>query len=601
MTTFTPPSIEELQEKFKQYEVESFIAQGGMGAVYLARQISLDRPVAIKILPQEFGEDKDYRVSFETEAKAMAKLNHSNLVGIYDFGEINGMLYIVMEYIPGRSLFDSAHGQKVDQLEAARLIADMSDGLEHAHSAGLLHRDIKPANVLIDDEARPKIVDFGLAKPTDETQTEGVVFGTPGYTAPEVLSNPFDVDHRSDIFSMGVMLYELLTGQLPGEPLLAASSISKSDERFDSIITKALHADPAMRYASAGELSKDLGDLIENFDTPVVESKPVVKPSVSPLLVSSSAAGAARPLMGNRVAPMVVTKKSNGGAVFVVLLLLAVGGFFGYKAMSDSGPQKPTEAELAKQAAAEKRKKEKAKEKELQRIATEKEALKMKKERERILAEREKSEREEEKERREAEREARIEERLLERERIRKEEMAAKAKAEKEEEDASLDSNFDLEKFLKKTQSGSRLELALTETEKKKILSPLFDKLERKLERITRSWFKGKRGRELKEKVEKYMEEVRETHEIEEITIGFKEDIKIEVEGVLDEYREEMEEEISKVEKKKELVRLKYLQVLSVEQMRLAKIKDQDAADSLDEPIEDADSLEDFLSLFEKE
>ena len=157
------------------------------------------------------------------------------------------------------------------------------------------------------------------------------------------------------------------------------------------------------------------------------------------------------------------------------------------------------------------------------------------------------------------------------------------------------------EKFLKKTQSGARLELALTETEKKKILSPLFDKLERKLERIARSWFKGKRGRELKEKVEKYMEEVRETHEIEEITIGFKEDIKIEVEGVLDEYREEMEEEISKVEKKKELVRLKYLQVLSVEQMRLAKIKDQDAADSLDEPIEDADSLEDFLSLFEKE
>ncbi len=208
-----------------------------MGAVYLARQVSLDRPVAIKILPQEFGEDADYRASFETEAKAMARLNHTNLVGIYDFGEINGMLYIVMEYIPGRTLFDTANGQQVDEKEAARLIADMSEGLAHAHEAGMLHRDIKPANVLIDDEAKPKIVDFGLARPVGEEQTKGVVFGTPGYTAPEVLSNPHAVDHRSDIFSMGVMLYELLTGHLPGDPVVPVSRDSCSDQRFDAIIS----------------------------------------------------------------------------------------------------------------------------------------------------------------------------------------------------------------------------------------------------------------------------------------------------------------------------------------------------------------------------
>ena len=266
MSEFTAPSVEELQERFPNHTIESFIAQGGMGAVYLATQTSLDRPVAIKILPQEFGEDEDYRVSFETEAKAMARLNHSNLVGIYDFGDIDGMLFIIMEYIPGRSLFDTAHGQQVDQVEAATLIAEMCHGLDHAHSAGMLHRDIKPANVLIDDEARPKIVDFGLARPLGEEQSDGVVFGTPGYTAPEVLTNPFAVDQRSDIFSMGVMLYEMLTGHLPGNPIIPASSVSHSDVRFDAILNKAIHPDPDQRYKTAGEMAVALEELIKKFE-----------------------------------------------------------------------------------------------------------------------------------------------------------------------------------------------------------------------------------------------------------------------------------------------------------------------------------------------
>ena len=287
MSTFTAPNIETLQDKFPSHEIESFIAKGGMGAVYLARQKSLDRPVAIKILPVEFGDDADYRISFETEAKAMAKLNHSNLVGIYDFGDMNGMLYIIMEYVPGRSLHDTAHGQRVDQLEAARLIADMSDGLAHAHSAGMLHRDIKPANVLIDDEVRPKIVDFGLARPMGDSQTDGVVFGTPGYTAPEVLNDPYSVDQRSDIFSMGVMLYELLTGKLPGDPFIPASKDSESDRRFDAIVAKAIHPNPDKRYSSAGDLGEDLHNLIKNFDDKAQASglKTGVAPSMNACFV----------------------------------------------------------------------------------------------------------------------------------------------------------------------------------------------------------------------------------------------------------------------------------------------------------------------------
>lgn len=316
MSIFTPPTLEELQENFKQYKVESFIAQGGMGAVYLASQISLDRPVAIKILPQEFGDDDDYRASFEMEAQAMAKLNHINLVGIFDFGEINGMLYIVMEYVPGRSLFDTAHGQQVDQKEAARLIAHMCDGLEHAHEAGILHRDIKPANVLIDDQAKPKIVDFGLAKAMSAGQADGVIFGTPDYTAPEVILNPHSVDNRSDIFSMGVMLYELLTGKLPGKPVIPASTISKSDPRFDPILEKAINVNPNLRYSSAADLSDDLNTLLSEFDNPVTSKL------VSPLL---SSAAVQRATVTPRTATYIPASSGSGMTRPIIIVVLLVG------------------------------------------------------------------------------------------------------------------------------------------------------------------------------------------------------------------------------------------------------------------------------------
>lgn len=327
MSNFIAPSLGELQAKFPNHQIQGFIAQGGMGAVYLANQTSLDRPVAIKILPQEFGEDADYRASFETEAKAMARLNHNNLVGIYDFGAMDGLLYIIMEYIPGRTLFDTAHGQAVEQLEAARLIADMCKGLDHAHAAGMIHRDIKPANVLIDDEARPKIVDFGLARPLGEEQTEGVVFGTPGYTAPEVLSDPKAVDQRSDIFSMGVMLYEMLTGVLPGRPVIPASKKSGSSVLFDKILEKAIHPDPAQRYSTAGELAAALEEVILKFEkmpgllksgSNTVGKKAVSGSVGSGRLGRGISISVARPALASS------KPKSNLGMVFVVLAIFVV-------------------------------------------------------------------------------------------------------------------------------------------------------------------------------------------------------------------------------------------------------------------------------------
>ena len=162
--SFQAPDIAELQPLFSAYEIHGFVAQGGMGAVYSARQISLDRPVAIKILPRQFGTDAQFRDSFESEAKAMARLNHPNLIGVYDFGDADGMLFIIMELVEGKSLYHSAHGKAIEQKEAARIVSGICRGLAHAHQHGILHRDIKPGNILLGSGAVPKIGDFGLAR-----------------------------------------------------------------------------------------------------------------------------------------------------------------------------------------------------------------------------------------------------------------------------------------------------------------------------------------------------------------------------------------------------------------------------------------------------
>jgi serine/threonine protein kinase len=244
-----------------------FIAQGGMGAVYLAKQISLDREVAVKILPRELSADPEFRASFQTEARAMARLNHPNLISIYDSGDVDGMLYIAMEYVPGKSLYHSAWNKKIDPVEASRIIIGICEGLSHAHENGIIHRDIKPANILLTPKAEPKIGDFGLAQAVG-VKHEGVVMGTPGYAAPEVISQPNKADRRSDLFAVGVMLHELLTGQKP-EPGITASSLCQCPTDFDVIIQRATHLSPLMRYPDASSMA--------NAIRAALESKPQVK------------------------------------------------------------------------------------------------------------------------------------------------------------------------------------------------------------------------------------------------------------------------------------------------------------------------------------
>jgi len=311
-TSFSPPSVEELGKLLDAYEFKAFIAQGGMGAVYHARQRSLDREVAIKILPRELGADPGFYRSFETEARAMAKLNHPNLIGVYDSGSVDGMLFIAMELVAGESLYHKYYHQRVEPSEVIRLIKAICAGLAHAHEADVIHRDIKPANIILTAKGEPKIGDFGLAQASGTGDGSGIAMGTPGYTAPEVIANPNSADRRSDLFAVGVILYELLTGQLPENPAKMPSTLTGCDPVFDKIYRRATHPSPTFRYPSAGAFSEALDEaaaaraarpIFSGLSTPgAPAASPALKRSApaTPAPMAKRPAGPATPPLAKR-------------------------------------------------------------------------------------------------------------------------------------------------------------------------------------------------------------------------------------------------------------------------------------------------------------
>jgi serine/threonine protein kinase len=345
-TPFEAPTLEALAGLLPAYEFQAFIAQGGMGAVYKARQRSLDRDVAIKILPRELGEDPEFRKSFETEARAMARLNHPNLIGVYDSGDVDGMLYIAMEYVNGKSLYYSAYNLAVDPAQAVTIVKGICDGLAHAHENGVIHRDIKPANILLTPKREPKIGDFGLARPTG-SEGPGLIMGTPGYTAPEVIDHPEHADRRSDIYAVGVILYELLTGrrQEPNCPL--PSAVGGCDRALDTIWQNATHPNPAFRYSDAGLMSKALDEWMTkgaaNAPRKLVSAAPKVAPKRAALAVpAAKASPAANPAGGTPSAspetpvapvPQVVVGTGNWSLVrnLVIIAVLLLTIAFTYK------------------------------------------------------------------------------------------------------------------------------------------------------------------------------------------------------------------------------------------------------------------------------
>ncbi len=329
---FVAPDPADLAPLFPGYEIQGLIATGGMGAVYCAVQKSLDRTVALKILPIEFSKDAAFCAGFEAEAKAMARLNHPNLIGVYDFGEMNGMLYIIMEFVPGKSIYHSAYGLAIAQEEVIRLVTCICEGLAHAHESGIIHRDIKPSNILLDLNAQPKIGDFGLARPIERKVEEGEeIFGTPHYTAPEVVNDPHSVDCRADIFSVGVLLHELLTGRLPASDPRPASTIVRCDPRFDTIVRRATQPLAAGRYSSAKEISHDLQ---------------VIAASLVPKVPRTAAIATPHRVQPARRNVRVRAKKSSG-APMIVFILAAVAAIAAYAYHSTLQPAKSVLAPVA--------------------------------------------------------------------------------------------------------------------------------------------------------------------------------------------------------------------------------------------------------------
>ncbi|MBE2181523.1 MAG: serine/threonine protein kinase, partial [Chthoniobacterales bacterium] len=269
---FEPPGLEELALLFPQFEILEFIGRGGMGAVYRVRQKELDRVVALKILPPDIGVRPDFSGRFAREARAMAKLNHPGIVAVHEFGSVEGLYFIVMEYVDGVNLRALLRGGRMAPREALAIVPQICDALQYAHDHGIVHRDIKPENILIDRQGRVKVADFGLAKlagPQAEAGapgegalgsflTEPGLMGTPAYMAPEQREHPAETDHRADIYALGVVLYQMLTGELPEAPLEPPSCKVVLDVRLDEVVLKALESEPARRYAAASEFKTGL-------------------------------------------------------------------------------------------------------------------------------------------------------------------------------------------------------------------------------------------------------------------------------------------------------------------------------------------------------
>jgi len=205
-----------------QYEVLRLLGRGGMGAVYLTRDTALERLVAVKVLSLDKGEDTASRERFRREARTAARLTHPNIVPLHGFGEADGMLYLVMGYVQGQPLSARMRGAARPGLaESRRIGVEIADALDHAHGRGVVHRDVKPDNILIDDETgRAMLADFGIAKArgggTSVTQAGGVI-GTPAYMSPEQAAGREELDGRSDLYSLGIVLYALVAGRLPFE------------------------------------------------------------------------------------------------------------------------------------------------------------------------------------------------------------------------------------------------------------------------------------------------------------------------------------------------------------------------------------------------
>jgi serine/threonine-protein kinase len=262
-----PTVIRPAQAELPGYELLELLGRGGMGEVWRARQHSLSRMVAIKLLPENLSKNPEFIARFQKEATALASLSHPNIIQIIDRGEAGGQYFFVMEFVPGRSLRELLGSGRLSAAEALPLIAQICRAIDDAHAKGIIHRDLKPENILVDDRGHVKVADFGLAgiqAGAAELQltATAVAMGTVNYMAPEQRRDARNVDGRADLYSLGVIFYELLTGELPlGRFKLPSEKVEGLDPRLDAIVARALEPDPTARPARASEIEAAIAPL----------------------------------------------------------------------------------------------------------------------------------------------------------------------------------------------------------------------------------------------------------------------------------------------------------------------------------------------------
>ena len=270
------PTPDELATHFPDLEIIELIGRGGMGVVYKVRQKHLNRLAALKILAPKVRQDPAFAERFAREARAMAMLNHPHIVAVYDFGRADDFYYFLMEYVDGMHLRRLLESGKFAPEEALAIVPQICEALQFAHDRGVVHRDIKPENLLLDTKGQIKIADFGIAKWIGRDTKEitltcaGQVVGTPQYMAPEQIERPLEVDHRADIYSLGVVFYQMLTGELPIGRFAPPSKRVQVDVRLDEVVLRALEKEPERRFQRVSELKTEVETI---STTPYAEKK----------------------------------------------------------------------------------------------------------------------------------------------------------------------------------------------------------------------------------------------------------------------------------------------------------------------------------------
>lgn len=333
------PPLEEIAAAFPQLEVLGLIGQGGMGFVYKVRQPSLDRIIALKILSPELGRDPAFAERFSREARTLGKLHHPNIVTIFEHGESGGFFYLTMEYVDGVNLRQAMRAGRFSPEQALAIVPGICDALQTAHEQGIWHRDIKPENILLDRDGKVKIADFGIARIVGDPQRDftltrtGNALGSVSYMAPEQHEKPHEVDHRADIYSLGVVIYEMLTGELPLGRFPAPSQLAAVDARIDEIVFKTLEKERELRQQSATEVKTDVHRMMTS------SAATVAAPAAIAIQSSGTRTGAIGfwMMMAAVVLPfvlMAISRRAVEPGVFLSVFMLVISfvlGVLGWK------------------------------------------------------------------------------------------------------------------------------------------------------------------------------------------------------------------------------------------------------------------------------